>query len=51
MKELLPFVLHSYSYIVVIVNARPTEVAFACPALRAKTLKLHPIQVIRYFNV
>uniref|UniRef100_A0A2N9ITB8 Glycosyl hydrolase family 13 catalytic domain-containing protein n=1 Tax=Fagus sylvatica TaxID=28930 RepID=A0A2N9ITB8_FAGSY len=35
-----------YSYIVVIVNARPTEVAFACPALRARTLKLHPIQMM-----
>ncbi|XP_030930218.1 pullulanase 1, chloroplastic isoform X2 [Quercus lobata] len=35
-----------YSYIVVIVNASPTEVSFACPALRARTLKLHPIQVM-----
>lgn len=46
MKEVLFFVLHSYSYITVIVNASPTEVSFACPALRARTLKLHPIQVI-----
>ncbi|XP_022139216.1 pullulanase 1, chloroplastic [Momordica charantia] len=35
-----------YSYIVVVVNARPTEISFPCPALRARTLQLHPIQVM-----
>lgn len=36
---------HSYSYIVVIVNACPTEVSFASPSLQARTLQLHPVQV------
>ncbi|XP_038892369.1 pullulanase 1, chloroplastic [Benincasa hispida] len=35
-----------YSYIVVVVNARPTEISFPCPALRARTLQLHPIQLM-----
>uniref|UniRef100_A0A9I9EHX8 Pullulanase 1, chloroplastic n=1 Tax=Cucumis melo TaxID=3656 RepID=A0A9I9EHX8_CUCME len=36
----------TYSYIVVVFNARPTEISFPCPALRAKTLQLHPIQLM-----
>ncbi|XP_059628366.1 pullulanase 1, chloroplastic [Cornus florida] len=35
-----------YSYILVIVNVCPTEVSFANPALRARTLELHPIQLM-----
>ncbi|KAI5346028.1 hypothetical protein L3X38_013907 [Prunus dulcis] len=35
-----------YSYIVVIVNACPTEVSFASPSLQARTLQLHPEQVM-----
>ncbi|XP_023542381.1 pullulanase 1, chloroplastic-like [Cucurbita pepo subsp. pepo] len=35
-----------YSYIVVVVNARPSEISFPCPALRARTLQLHPIQLM-----
>ncbi|PON33464.1 Glycoside hydrolase [Parasponia andersonii] len=34
-----------YSYVVVIINARPTEVSFTSPALRARTLVLHPVQL------
>ncbi|KAG6669765.1 pullulanase 1, chloroplastic isoform X1 [Carya illinoinensis] len=36
----------TYSYIVVIINACPTKVSFACSALRARTLKLHPVQAM-----
>ena len=36
---------HSYSYIVVVINACPTEVSFASPALKARTLQIHPVQV------
>ncbi|XP_035548009.1 pullulanase 1, chloroplastic isoform X3 [Juglans regia] len=36
----------TYSYIVVIINACPTKVSFACPALRTRTLKLHPVQAM-----
>jgi len=36
----------TYSYIVVVFNTCPTEVSFASPALRARTLKLHPVQVM-----
>ncbi|XP_022968437.1 pullulanase 1, chloroplastic-like [Cucurbita maxima] len=35
-----------YSYIVVVVNARPSEISFPCPVLRARTLQLHPIQLM-----
>ncbi|KAL5569455.1 hypothetical protein UlMin_026030 [Ulmus minor] len=35
-----------YSYIVVIINASPTEVSFASPALRARTLQIHPVQLM-----
>ncbi|XP_050209868.1 pullulanase 1, chloroplastic [Mercurialis annua] len=34
-----------YSFIVVIFNTRPMEVSFTSPALQARTLQLHPIQV------
>ncbi|XP_050385000.1 pullulanase 1, chloroplastic isoform X1 [Argentina anserina] len=34
-----------YSYIVVIVNARPTEVSFTSSSIWARTLQLHPVQV------
>ncbi|XP_075084556.1 pullulanase 1, chloroplastic isoform X3 [Nicotiana tabacum] len=34
-----------YSYIVVIINPGPTDVSFANPALRARSLQLHPIQM------
>ncbi|XP_058080024.1 pullulanase 1, chloroplastic isoform X3 [Magnolia sinica] len=34
-----------YSYIVVIFNASPTEVSFVNPALKARNLQLHPIQL------
>ncbi|KAK9910025.1 hypothetical protein M0R45_034002 [Rubus argutus] len=34
-----------YSYIVVIVNACPTEVSFTS-SVRARTLQLHPVQVM-----
>ncbi|XP_062156540.1 pullulanase 1, chloroplastic [Alnus glutinosa] len=36
----------TYSYIVVVINTCPTEVLFASPTLRARTLKLHPVQVM-----
>ncbi|XP_057979256.1 pullulanase 1, chloroplastic isoform X3 [Malania oleifera] len=36
----------SYSYIVVIINVCPNEVLVASPALRARTLQLHPIQLV-----
>ncbi|KAF3434074.1 hypothetical protein FNV43_RR25177 [Rhamnella rubrinervis] len=35
-----------YSYIIVIINSCPTKVSFASPALRARTLQLHPIQLM-----
>lgn len=35
-----------YSYIVVIINVCPTTITFTNPALRAKSLKLHPVQVM-----
>ncbi|KAL6328159.1 hypothetical protein AAG906_034302 [Vitis piasezkii] len=35
-----------YSYIVVIINPSPTEIKFASPALQARTLQLHPVQVM-----
>ncbi|KAM6600703.1 hypothetical protein CsatA_020312 [Cannabis sativa] len=35
-----------YSYIVVVINARPTEVSFTSPALRAKHFELHPVQLM-----
>ncbi|KAF5729467.1 hypothetical protein HS088_TW21G01633 [Tripterygium wilfordii] len=35
-----------YSYIVVIFNTCPTEVSFASPALRARALELHPVQLM-----
>ncbi|KAJ9684719.1 hypothetical protein PVL29_016942 [Vitis rotundifolia] len=35
-----------YSYIVVIINPSPTEIQFASPALQARTLQLHPVQVM-----
>ncbi|XP_062091962.1 pullulanase 1, chloroplastic [Humulus lupulus] len=35
-----------YSYIVVVINARPTEVSFASPALRARNFELHPVQLM-----
>ncbi|KAH7537117.1 hypothetical protein FEM48_Zijuj03G0057800 [Ziziphus jujuba var. spinosa] len=35
-----------YSYIVVIINSCPCEISFFSPALRARTLQLHPIQLI-----
>ncbi|KAM1161934.1 hypothetical protein ACFX13_001081 [Malus domestica] len=34
-----------FSYIVVIINACPTEVSFASPPLQSRTLQLHPVQV------
>ncbi|XP_057798859.1 pullulanase 1, chloroplastic isoform X2 [Salvia miltiorrhiza] len=34
-----------YSYIVVLINACPTDVTFTSPSLRGKALQLHPIQV------
>ncbi|XP_004307333.1 PREDICTED: pullulanase 1, chloroplastic-like [Fragaria vesca subsp. vesca] len=34
-----------YSYIVVIVNARPTEVSFTSSSIRGRALQLHPVQV------
>ncbi|KAM3360337.1 pullulanase 1, chloroplastic isoform X1 [Capsicum galapagoense] len=34
-----------YSYIVVIINPCPTDVSFANPALREKSLQLHPVQM------
>lgn len=34
-----------YSYIVVLINACPTEITFTSPSLRGKALQLHPIQV------
>lgn len=43
--------LHSYSYIVVIVNASPTEVSFTSSSVRARTLQLHPVQVIVFCGV
>lgn len=43
--ELLPLILLSYSYIVVIFNSSPTEVSFVSAALQGKNLQLHPIQV------
>ncbi|KAB1211035.1 Pullulanase 1, chloroplastic, partial [Morella rubra] len=36
----------TYSYIVAIINACPTEVSLACPLLRERTLKLHPVQMM-----
>ncbi|RZC77055.1 hypothetical protein C5167_001187 [Papaver somniferum] len=46
----------NYSYIVVAFNANPREVTFTSPALRTRTLDLHPIQlmsgdeVVKYSN-
>ncbi|XP_041998053.1 pullulanase 1, chloroplastic isoform X2 [Salvia splendens] len=34
-----------YSYIVVLINACPTDVTFTSPSLRGKDLQLHPVQV------
>ncbi|KAH6784145.1 limit dextrinase [Perilla frutescens var. hirtella] len=34
-----------YSFIVVLVNACPTDITFTSPSLRGKALQLHPIQV------
>ncbi|XP_031092052.1 pullulanase 1, chloroplastic isoform X1 [Ipomoea triloba] len=34
-----------YSYIVVVINPSPTEVSFTSPALCAKSLQLHPVQM------
>ncbi|GLT88823.1 hypothetical protein SLE2022_068320 [Rubroshorea leprosula] len=36
----------TYSYVVVIFNASPSEVSFSSLALRARTLQLHPVQVM-----
>ncbi|RZC70555.1 hypothetical protein C5167_033704 [Papaver somniferum] len=36
----------NYSYIVVAFNASPREVTFTSPALRTRTLDLHPIQLM-----
>lgn len=36
----------TYSFIVVIFNASPSEVSFASPVLRARTFQLHPIQAV-----
>ncbi|KAI4339263.1 hypothetical protein MLD38_024223 [Melastoma candidum] len=35
-----------YFFLVVLVNARPTETEFASPSLKEKALKLHPIQLM-----
>lgn len=35
----------NFSYIVIIINVRPTEVQYAIPDLRAKSMQLHPVQV------
>lgn len=35
-----------YSYIVVIINVCPTEISFASPSLRGRTLELHPVQLM-----
>ncbi|GLT70173.1 hypothetical protein SLA2020_422700 [Shorea laevis] len=35
-----------YSYVVVIFNASPSEVSFSSLALQARTLQLHPVQVM-----
>lgn len=35
-----------YSYIVVIINVRPTQVSYGNPELRAKSLQLHPVQAM-----
>ncbi|RDX83602.1 Pullulanase 1, chloroplastic, partial [Mucuna pruriens] len=35
-----------YSFIVVVVNASPKEVSFVSPALKLRSLQLHPIQVL-----
>lgn len=40
-----------YSYIIVVINVCPTEISFASPALRAKTLQLHPIQMMSTDNI
>lgn len=35
----------NFSYIVIIINVRPTEVQYAIPDLWAKSMQLHPVQV------
>ncbi|XP_076946997.1 pullulanase 1, chloroplastic-like [Bidens hawaiensis] len=35
----------TYSYIVVIINASPSDISFASPVLRGKALRLHPVQM------
>ncbi|KAI3793482.1 hypothetical protein L1987_36101 [Smallanthus sonchifolius] len=40
-----------YAYIVVIINACPTDISFASPVLRGKVLKLHPVQMMSTDNL
>ncbi|KAH9607743.1 hypothetical protein KSS87_016135 [Heliosperma pusillum] len=35
-----------FQYIIVIINIRPSEVSLADPVLRAKSLQLHPVQLV-----
>lgn len=37
----------SYSFIVVIFNARPSEFSYLTPLLKDRNLELHPVQVIK----
>lgn len=49
--KLSPFILHSYSYIVVIFNSCPTTISFGSPALQGRNLQLHPVQVAIFSQV
>ncbi|KAM7526852.1 hypothetical protein LguiA_016754 [Lonicera macranthoides] len=40
-----------YSYIVVIINVCPTDASFVIPALKERTLQLHPVQMMSIDNI
>nr|XP_043631778.1 pullulanase 1, chloroplastic [Erigeron canadensis] len=41
----------NYSYIVVVINACPTDISFTSPVLRGKVLQLHPLQMMLTENL
>ncbi|KAI3748562.1 hypothetical protein L6452_11718 [Arctium lappa] len=39
-----------YSFIVIVINACPTDISFTSPVLRGKALRLHPVQMMSTEN-
>nr|GFA02737.1 pullulanase 1, chloroplastic [Tanacetum cinerariifolium] len=49
--KLFLYVYNSYSYVVVVFNASPTDISFTSPVLRGKVLQLHPVQMMSNDNL